>query len=365
MITLVTGFPGSGKTYRSVKNIYDIINSTSDIKYDFIYTNINGFKFDTNSKLKRFNEDDFYIFLTNLYNLYNKHKIEDDVDRYLIEYCTQHNYYNCYFVFDECHNFFSLKDDIKIFWLTYHRHLFHEIDLITQNKTLINIKYRGVIEIFINAQPISKKVFNKTLVYKKYSSFTMRQSELFDKETIKINNDIFALYKSGNQSKQKSILVKYFKIMIFAIVVILSLFVYLFNSLKEPSSKPINPNIKPQIKQSTNKDIVKYNDDIKLVAFVCETSQGCTYNNRTYPINYIRKYIKITNSKQLLRSTVYHNKDLKYKIFKILIRTTQSNLNNYFINDSSSNNNNNDNNDKKSKGVEIRTHEGVRSFNSS
>ncbi|MCK5294709.1 MAG: hypothetical protein KAJ49_08660, partial [Arcobacteraceae bacterium] len=237
MITLITGFPGSGKTFKSVKNIFDIIHSDT-IKYDFIYTNINGFKFDKHIKLKKFNEDNFYIYLTELFNLYNEYKIEDDVDKYLIEFCKEKDYYNCYFVFDECHNFFSLRDDIKIFWLTYHRHLFHEIDLITQNKTLINIKYRGVIEIFVNAQPISKKIFNKTLVYKHYSSFSMRNSDLFNKETLKINDDVFALYKSGNKSKQKSIVVKYFKIMLLGILLIIVLFMYLFNSLKveEPLS---------------------------------------------------------------------------------------------------------------------------------
>lgn len=334
---LITGFPGSGKTYNSVKKIFDIIDS-GNIKFDYIYTNINGFKYDKHTKLKKFNEDEFYLFLVELFEIYNEHKVKDDVDEHLISFCKQKNYFNCYFVFDECHNFFSLKDDAKIFWLTYHRHLFHEIDLITQNKTLINTKYRGVIEIFINSEPISKKVFPDTLVYKKYSSFIMRKADLFDKEILKIKNNVFALYKSGNISKQKSILVKYFKIILLGLFLIIVLFMYLFNSLTvdEPLStiNDVSPKIDNRIVKKSNKIIKKDNIEIfnnKVIQFFCETSVGCTYDDINYPISYIRKFIRISKSSELLTTQIYYNKKLKYRVFKMLIRTNQNSINDFFL----------------------------------
>ena len=376
MITLITGFPGSGKTFKSVKNIFDIINSDT-IKYDFIYTNINGFKYDKHNKLKRFDEDKFYNFLTQLYALYNIHKNQDDVDIYLIKFCKEEDYYNCYFVFDECHNFFSLKDDTKIFWLTYHRHLFHEIDLITQNKTLIHTKYRGVIEIFIDAQPRSKKILNQTLVYKKYSSFSMRKTDLFDKESLKIDNRVFALYKSGNISNQKSILLKYFKIIIFGIIVAFSLFYYLFSSLKAPANKSnISNNKNNNNKHNTKSKITQKKQTILksntinnlLIEIICYSDTGCILNNNIYPIKYIRKFIKTTNSKTLLTTQIYYNKDLKYRVFKILFRTNKTNLDKYFLsnnkslNPKTSNIFNTNNSIEKNKHLKIRTHEGVRTF---
>lgn len=48
MVSLVVGFPGSGKSYYAVKKIYDIL-STKSVKeqnHEIIYTNIGGIKFD-------------------------------------------------------------------------------------------------------------------------------------------------------------------------------------------------------------------------------------------------------------------------------------------------------------------------------
>jgi len=56
MIDLITGVPGSGKTYYSVYKIYDLITA-KEKKYKHIYTNINGFNYSLANKLA--NEPDY------------------------------------------------------------------------------------------------------------------------------------------------------------------------------------------------------------------------------------------------------------------------------------------------------------------
>ena len=56
MIDLITGVPGSGKTYYSVYKIYDLITA-KEKKYKHIYTNINGFNYKLANKIA--NEPDY------------------------------------------------------------------------------------------------------------------------------------------------------------------------------------------------------------------------------------------------------------------------------------------------------------------
>ena len=56
MIDLITGVPGSGKTYYSVYRIFDLITA-KEKKYKHIYTNINGFDYELANKLA--NEPDY------------------------------------------------------------------------------------------------------------------------------------------------------------------------------------------------------------------------------------------------------------------------------------------------------------------
>ena len=48
MVTLVTGFPGSGKSFYAVDKIFNILSLTDKMSenIEVIYTNINGVKFD-------------------------------------------------------------------------------------------------------------------------------------------------------------------------------------------------------------------------------------------------------------------------------------------------------------------------------
>jgi len=164
MFTLLVGTPGSGKTLYAIDKILKIskneLEEFKNIKY--VYTNISGFKFDKFEDspvvFKNFSMKSFYDHLENLFSIYNINEDKEDLDDLLQDYCRENQLLDCYFIIDEAHNHFDNQDKIKMWWLTYHRHLNHEILFITQNKSIINTQYRNIPEIFIKAQPRSKNI---------------------------------------------------------------------------------------------------------------------------------------------------------------------------------------------------------------
>jgi len=343
MITLIVGFPGSGKSYYAINKIYNILTNADKMSkdIDYVYTNINGVKFDffpdSRIKFKKFDEADFYNYLIQLYTNYELNKNKDNVDDELIKISKEKGYHNALIVFDECHSFFDNQDKYKIFWLTYHRHLFHEIILLTQNKTLIHSKYRAIPEIFIEAQPRSKKIFNNSLSYKKYASFAMRKVDSFGKENIKTSQSVFNLYQSGNKSNQKSILRKYLNIIIIFIVLVFGGFYLILDSYKVPTEENIKKNQADVIQKNNTNQINNINKNLQnnnknlVVKLLCDNRKGCIYKNNTYSLNYINKFINITKSKTLQKSFFYKDIIINHKIYYHFILTDINDLRNNFL----------------------------------
>jgi len=348
MVTLVVGFPGSGKSYYAVDKIYNLLSNEKIEEYkniDVIYSNINGIKFDTfpSAKLefKKFDIDDFYRYLTQCYSLYVMNKNKDSVDDILIEFSKKSNYHNCLIVFDECHDFFTQQDKVKIFWLTYHRHLFHEIILLTQNKTLIHSKYRAIPEIFIEAQARSKKLFANTLTYKKYASFAMRTADYFGKDSLKTKDEVFALYQSGNKSSQKSILHKYIFLGVVSVLLVGLVFYNILSSyIQDQTVEPITDTtaVHQRAQSVSNSRTVpksllsKKELDYFVVSFLCDNKNGCIFYNNTYPLSYINKFVSSTNSKKLHTNFLHIDKKKQYRLFKLFIYTSKNDLKRYFTN---------------------------------
>jgi len=349
MVSLVVGFPGSGKSYYAVKKIYDILStkSTKISQYEIIYTNIGGIKFDyfPNSQVqfKKLKESDLIEYLTECFKIYELHKNSDNVDDFLIAYSKTQNFYNSLIIFDECHDFFANQDRIKIFWLTYHRHLNHEIILLTQNKSLINTKYRAIPEQFIEAQPRSKKLFSNTLNYKHYSSFAMRKTDLFNSSSIKTDPSIFDLYQSGNKSNQKSILMKFIVILGFGLIVAIFLFYNLlggfaddtaeldksFKNLEQPQPKNKTRNTNNN-KSNTNYDDDTYtNDKYFNMQITFNSDSGYEIFNHIYKKQYFRIFTKNTKSKVIYKTTLLKTKT--YEIQTLILRTSNKDLSKYFL----------------------------------
>lgn len=292
MLTLLVGTPGSGKTLYAIDKIIKIncFEAPEFNHIQVIYNNISGFKFEKylDSKVLNLKLDfnNFYIHLKFLYSLFLKNQNNDDLDEILKKYCIENNIYNAYFIIDEAHNFFDNQDKIKNWWFTYHRHLNHEILLITQNKTLINTQYRNIPELFIKAQPRSKAISTNVLRYFNYTDYKMLQK--FSITEIKTDLSYFDLYTSGNLSKQKlqgkKLLIFFFSMIVLAIILFFYLIYTFFFTPTDPvqESKPVsnieNNNIKnpaPTNKEPLiNKDFELPKPELKMFKFTC-FSQNC------------------------------------------------------------------------------------------
>jgi len=235
MITYLVGNPGSGKTYYAVFMIYQIflfepkktfltkfVKPKEKPNYSYCYTNINEFKFELCDKFKKFDFDEFYLGLRNLYALYKTGATDNEVN----EKAKELNLYGCVFVLDECHNFFKdKKDEILVWWLTYHRHLYQDIYLITQDLTLVNNEYKRIAEKFYRAVDSSRRLFSKKFRYEVYASYRLYKKDQLEIINIPFLQEVFDLYHSGQSSNKKSFVRFYF---LLAIVIFILLIFYFY-----------------------------------------------------------------------------------------------------------------------------------------
>ena len=252
MITYLVGNPGSGKTYYAVFMIYRLflyepkktfltkfVKPKEKPDYSFCYTNINEFKFELCDKFKKFDFDEFYLGLRNLYALYKTGATDNEVN----EKAKELNLYGCVFVLDECHNFFKdKKDEILVWWLTYHRHLYQDIYLITQDLTLVNNEYKRIAEKFYRAVDSSRRLFSKKFRYEVYASFRLYKKDQLEIINIPFLQEVFDLYHSGQSSNKKSFVRFYFFLAVLVFVLLLLYFYFIVMSMFEVE-KPVDENI--------------------------------------------------------------------------------------------------------------------------
>lgn len=229
MISYFTGVPGSGKSYYAVDKIYNNFSSDKEAirdkkaTYELCYTNINEFQFDKVQNVYFLDFDDLKAKLTQLHKMYKEKCTDED----LIEKCKEYNIYNALFVIDEAHNFFDVKDIVLTWWLSYHRHLYHEIILITQNLALIESKYKSFSEFFYKAFPQSLTLFKTHFKYNVYCSSRMSMPSKSGTIKIKRNKKVFELYKSGDSINANNVVLKFIFIAAF-LFVIAAFFLYFY-----------------------------------------------------------------------------------------------------------------------------------------
>lgn len=313
MIQFCTGIPGSGKSYYGIFNISihfakDLKDNKkfksyalSKTKYKSCLTNINELKLDKFENVKELDFVKFKSILTRLYGLYKMGKTDSELE----EAVKDEDFFYTLIVVDECHNFLNKDDDVLVWWLSYHRHFFQDIILITQDIPLVNKKYKSFTEFYYKAIPASRKLFNFSMVYHQFSGYQMFKNQRITSKKLPIVKDIFALYVSGENNKQKSIILYFLMIALgFTLVTVILIF-YFVNSRKSSfnyetpgqnhQTQQQIYNDYNQLEEFTNIEDKADENNLKLFKFNC-FEQFCYYkidknNNFEIPLNILREYL--------------------------------------------------------------------------
>jgi zona occludens toxin len=340
MIILLTGLPGSGKSLKASKMIYDLaydVKSKDYKKRKRVYTNLDQFDFD---KCNHETDIEFipYSMETLHENLSDLYMMREESDDVLLEYCESKHLNDAYYIIDEAHNDFMKQDKVLIWWLSYHRHLHQDIVLITQNKTLINSYYRHFPEFFYHAQPASKRIFNRSARYKVYSSFGHFKKDLIKTETVKIDKKYFSLYHSGDHSKPVNIIRRFaFIALILSVLTVVSFKASLYfisggDPVSNVASKNIatiekNETVKPERVRLLSRDEPVGRDILLMIT--CSNNECWDGYLNTYPVEKISEFMKKENTEMLYQETVYSDSTLRIRRFSI--RTNKDNLRKYLF----------------------------------
>ena len=329
MITYLLGLPGSGKSYYAVNKIFNNFSShetaKKDIKvtYKNCYTNINQFKFELVNDVYELDFEKLYNILSRLH----KHYKEKKSDKFLLSFLSKVKLKDTLFVIDEAHNFFDKKDLVLVWWLSYHRHLHHEIILITQNLSLIESKYKAFSEFFYVAKPQSLTLFKSFFKYNIFCSSRLSANSKSGDIKVKRSKDVFNLYHSGDSINAQNVILKFLMITAFFVSILFIFGYFIFHSLfSSDETKPTKQDIpisSPQNydNQQTNKisqnskintqtSIPKSVENVSNSIFFKMTCNSyiCTNENFSFPPQLLQIFIKDKQIKVLYKTNFKNKK---------------------------------------------------------
>ena len=377
MFVLVTGKPGSGKSYYAI----DYIFSHKD-DYFSIESNINGLKFEGNivalnfkrlhnilSECKRIYDSQ----IANLGDGSQTNVIDEPIIEYLLsigfiepnplydEYINElerrnnmlpffssfmnmvkplkpePKYKPSLFVIDEAQNHFSSidkttgraasADPVLIWWIAYHRHLCMDVVLLTQHYDKLHTSYLKDIEYFLDAVPASR-IVGLSFKYNKYIKIPYYKTNLAETIKLKKKKEVFELYDSGDRVRSKNVVLPWIVFSLAGLFLVFLIFyyvrTYLFggNSSKSVSSAKSADLSKNDIFYNHSKK-AKHIDDQKFTAsglkymrFVCIGSRCSNgLNNIIFDIADLKNVLDSTGSK-FLRQKVVNG---RYQITELFI----------------------------------------------
>ena len=237
-IYVVTGSPGSGKSYYAVNQIKSILDSGESC---LILTNIAGL-----------NVDDERLFVMNFShegfaNAKQSTYIRQLRERYNLNYEDK-----IYYFVDEAQQFLSprLKNDDVIYFFDTHRHYGVDVYLMSQNIKKLHRDITAVSEYEIRASSVALNPLPGFL-YRKYVN-----NEQFATFRLKKRDEIFALFKSmeAGQTQKKNKKYLYFLVVL---VVLIGFSVYAFSQ-----TDVMSPSVSKESENISNKQS-KSNKDVK------------------------------------------------------------------------------------------------------
>lgn len=325
MVFFLTGVPGSGKTYYLVnfaeKNMEKVDKKTNEKQYLQVVHNISGYK-------RGFYVDfgvDYLPKIISLNQYYLTVKKDLNKDELLIKKAEELGIYKILLIVDECHLYFindftekGKKQYYALLWfISYHRHLYVDLVLSTQNLSLVDYKFKAFAEFYVKAVPSSMR-FNLNpfaapkFTYYYYPDSRMWNDTKFKTEHIKAEKKIFDLYTSGDSVKKQKVYLQTLLLIGASLIVVAGLwyaFKYSFtrNVPKEnkmapvPSETPTLPSSssshRPVNHTSSKSETLKYvNDEIQFDVVTCSTLSGnCSSELTSNKIHYFlfSKLIKL------------------------------------------------------------------------
>ena len=259
MIDFFFGKPRSGKSYRAMKIIYDqYIEIDSVPDFTNILTNIGGFKFDkVNQYFKSIGSKsvayklawkDFHKHLNKMYEM----ALDEATDQELNRYAYYHKINDSLIVIDEASFYMKKYDDAISWFLAYHGHFKVRIIIIAQGPKQIYAEYMTHTEIYYEAQPQSKQLKDDLIRYIHYEAIPFNKYTKCGSSSIKTNQKIFDLYKSGEIDKPPKFLYKFILFIFLSFVAFLTIFFFLQYKLMNTGSSNSDSNI---TQETSNKSI--------------------------------------------------------------------------------------------------------------
>jgi len=244
LITFLTGVPGAGKTYYAVNRIY------LESKKRVVYTNV-LLSADLDN-VYSFNYKLFYSYVEKLFILYKRFENTPKLDRALNLYLRFLGIKKgTFFVIDECHLYLSKRDDVLIWLLSYHRHLYLDFLFVTQSLTLIYKDYLAFGELFLKAFSPTLSLSPLHFFYRVYPTYKMNEPI----KTLKLKKDkkIFSLYSSGDVVRTEKRVVKILFISFLFLFFGVVLFFLFLNSLGKKNDKKKTLEVKKSVLQVRSK----------------------------------------------------------------------------------------------------------------
>lgn len=216
MFRVITGVPGSGKTFYAVNYLKKFV------QYDKLYDTM------------IMNSD--VLLVTNIENIKIKHvKFEDYRDAGLMtieatrKYMKENNYKRLIMIIDEGQRYFSQKQsDEMYFFFEYHRHLGMDIFIIVQTVQALQRRITELAEYVIDALP---KAY--TLSGFRYEVKDSKTGMRFYSTSLSVDKEVFRLYQSfeaDEMVKAKPVLFYKFGVAILVLLIAGFSFIYYVNS---------------------------------------------------------------------------------------------------------------------------------------
>jgi len=346
MIWYITGKPRSGKSYYAVHKLVSVVKAK---RYDNIYTNIGGFKFDKFDIVKKLDFEEFFeVYVPALYKDFKRVKKElDDYDQWLVDKIKEDGYYKSAFFVDEAQEYLP-NDRVYLRWLfSYQGHLGFDFYFITQALGLIHPKYKYTVESVINSvsssnkifanilsSPLLEKIFKNSKLFKKlqansnygvyqiYASTKMTKADKVETFRLIFKKEIFDLYKSGDKVNQKSPILGRLVTLIFLLIAVYMYYKYVMGNMRDKAQTPTDtPIVTYNSKHSTNapvKNTLSFDDGTIVVPVHCRYDYCNSVFFKRLPYGILQKY-----KDDIYKLIFYH--ELNYST-DIYIETTEHNM---------------------------------------